>query len=210
MSDAPRAGGGEQKLVEARAHAKKYLSGSGDYELLGKAAGLLAYKPWNAVEPYAVRPHDVLCKPNANSKNNSPFTLQPAGSPLPLSSLARITLSILSPRGPFCTLHSPPAYRLSKRPPAIPPILPPPVPSHYQPQHPYAPSAAPSLMTLRATCRTRTIQRVSLRRIPWFCRTGACTGSKGCRLLMRDWALKGGGSEIQLKGWVGSAGGRIL
>jgi macrophage erythroblast attacher len=86
LSDAPRAGGGEQKLIEARAHAKKYLSGSGDYELLGKAAGLLAYKPWNAVEPYAVRPHDVLCNPNANSKNNSPFTLQPAGSPLPLSS----------------------------------------------------------------------------------------------------------------------------
>jgi macrophage erythroblast attacher len=48
-------GGGEQKLVEARAHAKKYLSGSGDFELLGRAAGLLAYRPWDEVEPYAVR-----------------------------------------------------------------------------------------------------------------------------------------------------------
>jgi macrophage erythroblast attacher len=48
-------GGGEAKLVEARAHAKKYLSTSGDFELLGRAAGLLAYRPWDEVEPYAVR-----------------------------------------------------------------------------------------------------------------------------------------------------------
>lgn len=47
-------GGGETKLVEARAHAKKYLSTSGDFDLLRRAAGLLAYKPWNEVEPYAV------------------------------------------------------------------------------------------------------------------------------------------------------------
>lgn len=47
-------GGGEAKLVEARAYAKKYLSTSGDYALLGRAAGLLAYKPWDEVEPYAV------------------------------------------------------------------------------------------------------------------------------------------------------------
>ncbi|KAJ4379432.1 GID complex subunit containing RING finger motif [Didymella sp. IMI 355093] len=46
-------GGGETKLMEARAHAKKYLSGSGDFELLGRAAGLLAYRPWDEVEPYA-------------------------------------------------------------------------------------------------------------------------------------------------------------
>ncbi|KAH7074781.1 CTLH/CRA C-terminal to lish motif domain-containing protein [Paraphoma chrysanthemicola] len=46
-------GGGETKLVEARAHAKKYLSTSGDFELLGRAAGLLAYRPWDEVEPYA-------------------------------------------------------------------------------------------------------------------------------------------------------------
>ncbi|KAH7359755.1 CTLH/CRA C-terminal to lish motif domain-containing protein [Pyrenochaeta sp. MPI-SDFR-AT-0127] len=46
-------GGGEAKLVEARAHAKKYLSASGDFELLGRAAGLLAYRPWDEVEPYA-------------------------------------------------------------------------------------------------------------------------------------------------------------
>ncbi|KAF2259594.1 protein FYV10 [Lojkania enalia] len=46
-------GGDGQKLAEARNHAKKYLSGSGDFELLGKAAGLLAYRPWDGVEPYA-------------------------------------------------------------------------------------------------------------------------------------------------------------
>ncbi|OAL51412.1 hypothetical protein IQ07DRAFT_538213 [Pyrenochaeta sp. DS3sAY3a] len=46
-------GGGEAKLVEARTHAKKYLSGSGDFELLRRAAGLLAYRPWDEVEPYA-------------------------------------------------------------------------------------------------------------------------------------------------------------
>lgn len=47
--------GGEHKLVEARAHAKKYLSTSTDFELLGRAAGLLAYKPWDEVKPYTVR-----------------------------------------------------------------------------------------------------------------------------------------------------------
>jgi macrophage erythroblast attacher len=47
-------GGGEMKLVEARVHAKRYLSGSGDFELLRRAAGLLAYRPWDEMEPYAV------------------------------------------------------------------------------------------------------------------------------------------------------------
>jgi len=47
-------GGGETKLEEARAHAKKYLSASGDHELLGRAAGLLAFRPWDEIEPYAV------------------------------------------------------------------------------------------------------------------------------------------------------------
>ncbi|KAG9199350.1 GID complex subunit containing RING finger motif [Epicoccum nigrum] len=46
-------GGGEQRLMEARAHAKKYLSTSGDFDLIGRAAGLLAYRPWDEVEPYA-------------------------------------------------------------------------------------------------------------------------------------------------------------
>jgi macrophage erythroblast attacher len=54
-------GGGETKLVEARAHAKKYLSSSGDFELLRKAAGLLAYKPWDEVEPYVVSCHTRQC-----------------------------------------------------------------------------------------------------------------------------------------------------
>lgn len=47
-------GGGEAKLVEARAHAKKYLSTSGDFKLMRQAAGMLAYRPWDEVEPYAV------------------------------------------------------------------------------------------------------------------------------------------------------------
>lgn len=45
---------GEEKLVEARSHAKKYLSATGDFALLGKAAGLLAYRPWDDVKPYSV------------------------------------------------------------------------------------------------------------------------------------------------------------
>lgn len=56
MNGVSLGGSGEAKLVEARAHAKKYLSTSGDFELLGRAAGLLAYKPWDDVEPYAVCP----------------------------------------------------------------------------------------------------------------------------------------------------------
>lgn len=47
-------GGGEAKLVEARAHAAKYLRTSGDFRVSCRAAGLLAYKPWDEVEPYAV------------------------------------------------------------------------------------------------------------------------------------------------------------
>ncbi|KAF2005402.1 protein FYV10 [Amniculicola lignicola CBS 123094] len=45
--------GENTKLAEARAHAKKYLAVSADFDILGKAAGLLAYKPWDEVEPYA-------------------------------------------------------------------------------------------------------------------------------------------------------------
>lgn len=52
-SAAGNGAGGEKKLVEARAHAKKYLSSNEDFELLGRAAGLLAYRPWDEVEPYA-------------------------------------------------------------------------------------------------------------------------------------------------------------
>lgn len=52
--DEASTGAGEEKLVEARAHAKKYLSTSGDFALLGKAAGLLAYRPWDDVKPYSV------------------------------------------------------------------------------------------------------------------------------------------------------------
>jgi macrophage erythroblast attacher len=80
------AGGGETKLVEARLHAKKYLSTSGDFELLRKAAGLLAYKPWDDVEPYVVRYQILACVSHC-----SPFPVAllaiPVGSssePLPL------------------------------------------------------------------------------------------------------------------------------
>jgi macrophage erythroblast attacher len=52
-------GGGERMLAEARAHAKKYLNGNGDYQLMGRAAGLLAFRPWDAVEPYAVCDHPL-------------------------------------------------------------------------------------------------------------------------------------------------------
>jgi macrophage erythroblast attacher len=84
-------GGGETKLVEARAHAKKYLSSSGDFELLRRAAGLLAYKPWDEVEPYAVcvfatrpiyitncLPVPLLALPLVSSSDPLPFyTSQP-------------------------------------------------------------------------------------------------------------------------------------
>lgn len=43
---------GDQKLVEARTHAKKFLSTTGDSEILQRAAGMLAFKPWDHVEPY--------------------------------------------------------------------------------------------------------------------------------------------------------------
>jgi macrophage erythroblast attacher len=59
-------GGGETKLVEARAHAKKHLSTSGDFDLLRRAAGLLAYKPWDEVEPYAVNYCTVSSSNTAN------------------------------------------------------------------------------------------------------------------------------------------------
>lgn len=43
---------GLQKLAEARIHAKKFLTTTGDTEIIQRAAGLLAYKPWDNVEPY--------------------------------------------------------------------------------------------------------------------------------------------------------------
>ncbi|OAL02705.1 hypothetical protein IQ06DRAFT_292036 [Phaeosphaeriaceae sp. SRC1lsM3a] len=46
-------GGGKAKLIEATAHANKYFRSSGDSELVRRAAGLLAYKPWDEVQPYA-------------------------------------------------------------------------------------------------------------------------------------------------------------
>lgn len=45
-----RDGGGTPKLIEATAHARKYLTS--DFDLFRRASGLLAYKPWDDVEPY--------------------------------------------------------------------------------------------------------------------------------------------------------------
>lgn len=80
-------GGGEQKLMEARVHAKKYLSGSGDFELLGRAAGLLAYRPWDEVEPYAVSPSQLTLQIVANC------TCQSLYSPTRWSHLASLFLT---------------------------------------------------------------------------------------------------------------------
>ncbi|KAL7771539.1 hypothetical protein CFE70_001486 [Pyrenophora teres f. teres 0-1] len=55
MEDGDGDGGGVRvdKLGEATAHAKMYLTKSGgDFKLMGRAAGLLAYKPCDEVEPY--------------------------------------------------------------------------------------------------------------------------------------------------------------
>lgn len=45
---------GKQKLVEARVHAKKFLGMPEEIDVFMKASGLLAYKPWDEVEPYMV------------------------------------------------------------------------------------------------------------------------------------------------------------
>ncbi len=71
-------GGGEQKLTEARAHAKKYLSPSGDFDLIRRAAGLLAYRPWDEVEPYAVS-FDFLYIQSKPLTKHSPSTRQLVG-----------------------------------------------------------------------------------------------------------------------------------
>ncbi|KAF2273771.1 uncharacterized protein EI97DRAFT_382770 [Westerdykella ornata] len=43
---------GQKKLLEAMAHAKKYLGGMPEH-IYGQAAGLLTFKPWQNLEPYA-------------------------------------------------------------------------------------------------------------------------------------------------------------
>lgn len=81
-------GDGEEKLVEARAHAKKYLSGMTDLGVLGKAAGLLAYRPWDPVEPYAVcvRSRFHALENRLTNESYSPYTPTPAGPRSPNSS----------------------------------------------------------------------------------------------------------------------------
>jgi macrophage erythroblast attacher len=176
-------GGGETKLMEARAHAKKYLSGSGDFELLGRAAGLLAYRPWDEVEPYAVSPY-ILPKHTMRSLlhiqanvHHSPSTPQPAGhTSLPYSS--RPT----TPSTPYLPAHSstspsPRASAPSKPPPVTPPSPPAPPTAPPRPQ-PYVPFAAPSSTSSHVTCPMRTTPRVSSRTIPWCCPMDASTGAR--------------------------------
>jgi macrophage erythroblast attacher len=106
-------GGGEAKLVEARAHAKKYLSVSGDFELLGRAAGLLAYRPWDEVEPYAVSVLQSSIIPVSIVVDSYVVTLLaislvPSGLPLPhhtpqpLLAPASTTTTHRSQCRPFC------------------------------------------------------------------------------------------------------------
>jgi macrophage erythroblast attacher len=45
----------EKLLAEARAHARKYLAGEASMKRLSIAAGLLAFRHWDAIEPYDVR-----------------------------------------------------------------------------------------------------------------------------------------------------------
>lgn len=97
-------GKGERRLVEARAHARKYLTQSGDAALLGKAAGLLAYRPWDDVAPYAVR-----CPPAILQKERA-FTNTTPGSLLPHP--------LVPPRHPLP--HHPPHTLLPPTPPTPP------------------------------------------------------------------------------------------
>lgn len=136
-------GADEAKLVEARAHAKKYLSGNVDFDLLRRAAGLLAYRPWDQVEPYAVgRP---VYSPFSTCTNHSySLSTHPhAGLISPHSFSRPTTRFILSPLARSCTPLSPPAFLPSKHPHAIPhtPLLP---PTHPHPPPPSARSAAPN------------------------------------------------------------------
>ena len=103
--------GGEQKLIEARQHAKKYLSACADFELLGRAAGLLAYRPWDFVEPYAVcipHTHTLEAKQRVCIQFTNGFYLV---SLLP-SSLdpSRTSLPHNPPHTLFATTTPPPAY----------------------------------------------------------------------------------------------------
>lgn len=100
---------GEEKLVEARAHAKKYLSGSGDFEVVGRAAGLLAYRPWDNVEPYAVRcPHlpSQSCLLTIYTVPLRPLSLDPP----------RLTLPLHPPQPLFPPSPAPPPHRPQRRP----------------------------------------------------------------------------------------------
>ena len=182
-------GGGEQKLIEARAHAKKWLSGSGDFELLGRAAGLLAYRPWNNVEPYAVclfhthaflmlQVHGWVIHRSILLTLPSPSTLQTAGPTSPTSSSQLTTHSTPSPHAPSSTSPYRPVSPLSKPHPATPHLHPPPPTPHPRPQ-PFAQYVRLSSMPWRETCRMRTIRRVSWRMIRWCCRMEGYMGGRG-------------------------------
>jgi macrophage erythroblast attacher len=117
-------GGGEGKLVEARVHAKKFLSSTGDFELMGRAAGMLAYRPWDEVEPYAVSSLPKLPTQQLSGDciawlpshhmltTSSPSTPQPAGPTSRTSSSQHITT---------CTRSHPALSYTSLSPPGSPP-----------------------------------------------------------------------------------------
>lgn len=111
--------GGEAKLVEARAHAKKYLSTSGDFELLGRAAGLLAYRPWDEVEPYAVRRLLGYVAVSSTDSLSSLSILHLGGTILPISSSQHTTTSILYHHGLCYISLLALVFPHSRHPPAI-------------------------------------------------------------------------------------------
>lgn len=173
-------GGGEQKLMEARAHAKKYLSTSGDFDLIGRAAGLLAYRPWDEVEPYAVSdfPPPLLFASCIVINLRSHSTRPPAGPTWPRSSSPPTTASTRSRPGRSSTSPCPLACPRSRHPPATRPSHRP-RPTPPRPPPPSVPSVAPSSTNWPATCRMRTTRRASSRMTRSCCPMDAYMESNG-------------------------------
>lgn len=143
---------GEEKLVEARAHAKKYLSASGDFALLGKAAGLLAYRPWDEVKPYSVR-LNLFTRQEEGYKELTQhyriYTALPAGAASPASFSQPTTHSTPSLLDPFSTSPSPPDSPHS-RPQHVMPQTPSRRPCH----SPLPPTASPQHPSVRSAVRS--------------------------------------------------------
>jgi macrophage erythroblast attacher len=108
-------GGGEAKLVEARAHAKKFLSASGDFTLMRQAAGMLAYRPWDEVEPYAVSFSFFLLSTagRENTTNTSSILVSLFALTMVLS---RRPLRLHTPHTVLASTPAPPAHCPERRP----------------------------------------------------------------------------------------------